>query len=649
MDDFLSIFDRTPRPQIQQLKTAKHEKTVSSENSLKTPSIKSVHIEPNGQPWNSGVVRRIPYSGALALLAVLLCAVADAIILWKSDGQAVQSWSVSPSVLLAILSALANVCLQYAHSQGVVIAWWRKALHGGKLEDLHHYWETGDGVWAAVTSGRGFNLVSLATLVASAVVFDGPLLQRASTVVSKSATTNVNVTAPIAEELPYGYTGYGIINSNFGPYSIVMNQTFAQVVNAYTTRAPITTAFTGCVGNCSGTIKAAGLAVNCSIDAIPWNSNQSWSTGDDVFISAFNWIPAQLFGTDPFPNDPLIDFNLQYITGRSASPEAVGSGVLDSAVDYQGGLGYCNGTRMMKRCSMRSATLVYPILLVNNTLSISGNSSAFPVDHLQAVGDPSDFFDYHDMNPMSYTTLGGIAKAAQNMFNSNAFQSQYSIQINGSLASQYLDYGSGNTSFFTTEDACAINWYDPTSDIVNALNEIMFRTALGASNVSKFSIINESINAEWTNFYEAWPVNVSGSGIPVPQILPMIQTSDINVFESHYSYLAAALALLILGILVVVPTFHGFWELGRAVSLNPLEVAKAFNAEMLQGEGSNVSVSRLMKSFGEKEIQYGEVIDQRMSGIQGLGIMEQPRFRGRRLELADPSRVREPVVHEPYL
>lgn len=118
------------------------------------------------------------------------------------------------------------------------------------------------------------------------------------------------------------------------------------------------------------------------------------------------------------------------------------------------------------------------------------------------------------------------------------------------------------------------------------------------------------------------------------------------MFESHYSYLAAALALMVLGILVVLPTFHGFWELGRNVSLNPLEVAKAFNAEMLQGEGSNASVSRLMQDFGEKEAKYGEVVD---DSFQGLGIMEQPRFTGRRLEIVYPSRVIEPRVQEVYM
>jgi len=77
----------------------------------------------------------MPTLAVLALLMVPLCAGADAVILYKSDGQGVDSWRFSPSVLLAILSAVANMCLQFARSEGVVISWWRKALRGGTLYD----------------------------------------------------------------------------------------------------------------------------------------------------------------------------------------------------------------------------------------------------------------------------------------------------------------------------------------------------------------------------------------------------------------------------------------------------------------------------------------------------------------------------------
>lgn len=187
----------------------------------------------------------------LVLLAVLLCAGADAVILYKPDGKEVDTWKFSPSVLLAILSEKANVCLEFARSEGVIIAWWRKALRGGTLYGLSRYWESGDSLLKAATSGRGFNLVVLANVVASTIVLNSSLLQRASTVTTVPLTRTANVTSPIAQELPYGYTGF---RTFFGvsPPQLVMNKTFGQVFNSYITRDPITAPFTGCGGKCSG-------------------------------------------------------------------------------------------------------------------------------------------------------------------------------------------------------------------------------------------------------------------------------------------------------------------------------------------------------------------------------------------------------------
>jgi hypothetical protein len=43
---------------------------------------------------------------------------------------------------------------------------------------------------------------------------------------------------------------------------------------------------------------------------------------------------------------------------------------------------------------------------------------------------------------------------------------------------------------------------------MDALNEIMFRTALATADISKYSILNFSITDSWTSYYEANPVCV---------------------------------------------------------------------------------------------------------------------------------------------
>lgn len=97
---------------------------MSEEDLTRVPSVNTIpiEIEKHGDPWNPGFLRRLPHTGVLALLMVLLCAGADAVVLYKSDGQEVDTWKISPSVLLAVFSATANVCLEYARAEGVIIA-----------------------------------------------------------------------------------------------------------------------------------------------------------------------------------------------------------------------------------------------------------------------------------------------------------------------------------------------------------------------------------------------------------------------------------------------------------------------------------------------------------------------------------------------
>jgi Protein of unknown function (DUF3176) len=126
LDAALSVFQRPKKSKPHYLRTSKHHKMVSADSSedllTRAPSVNNVLIEKHGDPWVSGFLRRLPYTGVLALLMVLLCAGADAVVLYKSDGQEVDTRTISPSVLLAVFSAAANVCLEYARAEGVILA-----------------------------------------------------------------------------------------------------------------------------------------------------------------------------------------------------------------------------------------------------------------------------------------------------------------------------------------------------------------------------------------------------------------------------------------------------------------------------------------------------------------------------------------------
>ena len=214
------------------------------------------------RPWTPGVWKNFPLQGFLALLGAVLCAVAAAVVLALSDGQPINNWQVrgvdvQPTVLLSIFSTLANAMLAYAFSAGVTIAWWTKALRGGTLAGLHHYWDYSQSTWAVATSGSHFSSVAFASLLLTTSLINGPLLQRASTVGSVTTRDASNLTLAISPD-PFipGATGAFSTHEPISHPSL-FNPLFNEVVQNYNSRMSINVT-TGCNGNCNGTIIAAG-------------------------------------------------------------------------------------------------------------------------------------------------------------------------------------------------------------------------------------------------------------------------------------------------------------------------------------------------------------------------------------------------------
>jgi hypothetical protein len=221
---------------------------------------------PGSSKWSPGFVRRFPLIGIVALVGCVACIAASVGVLVASNGQPIDSWTISPALYLALLTTALNTLAGVAFGEGVKIAWWSSAVRGTTVFSLQSYWASGDSILHAAKPSRGgFNIVSLAKLAVSLIAIDQPLIQRASSVVSRHPSEGIQVTAPIAPEIPYGYTGvpYGqapTLNN------ISMSVPMLNAFNAYTQRRPITHTFTGCrdTDTCTGVVQAGGFAADCS-------------------------------------------------------------------------------------------------------------------------------------------------------------------------------------------------------------------------------------------------------------------------------------------------------------------------------------------------------------------------------------------------
>lgn len=97
---------------------------------------------PTGRPWSPGFWTQLPLSGLLTLLVGFVCATAALTIALLSDEKPLDYWTVGtyalqPTVMIAVLTTLANALLGYAFTSGIAIYWWTSTMAGRSLHHLH--------------------------------------------------------------------------------------------------------------------------------------------------------------------------------------------------------------------------------------------------------------------------------------------------------------------------------------------------------------------------------------------------------------------------------------------------------------------------------------------------------------------------------
>jgi len=201
-----------------------------------------------------------PLLGMLALLVAACSVLFSLAILVASNNKPTDSWSVQPTVYLAVASALANSAMRFAYAQAVVVAWWYLASKGATIRALEDQWNASVSVFHALLPSKGSKslFVRMATVFVTLMIVDGPLLQKASSVVVATQSEMVKLDFALAPELPFGFSGYFQYNS------LSQSRAALTVAQDWMARSPISLP-TACRGSCVGEIVGPGLTVtNCS-------------------------------------------------------------------------------------------------------------------------------------------------------------------------------------------------------------------------------------------------------------------------------------------------------------------------------------------------------------------------------------------------
>lgn len=551
--------------------------------STHTPSVfeyTSVSAWTSRNPWNPSLVRRLPWLSLAALLGALAGAASSVAVLVTSDGKATSEWYIQPTVYLSISSTVTNLFLYLALSEGVNVAWWRRATREDtKLVDLHRHWSYGNSFWAAFTSGRHVNLVALASILVAIGPINGPLLQRALEVNVGHLLQPSNVGIKIAQSLPDGYTGY---LSAQGETQGLLTATFAQTIQAFDRQAAIILNGTGCKGECAATVRGAGFAVDCSKSTTP-----------------FNPTPVDYQNGKVSNTSREARLNETLVFGSYRSWDASEPRTLQLAVQYKD-QHTCDRELQIRNCTLQAVAVDYPVIIVENksTIQLAPDSSIFN-DLVQNA--PETTFN----TTMRPATLAGFYKALSDTYNSEANlrllgADDYELITTGATSSRYAVL---DTTSPTPQADCAVSFTDPSNDILAAVRELMFRTAIAAATSSD----TQHVTAR--------------------------ETTTVPIYKSNYLYLYIALGCAAVGWLAVIPLVISYWHVGRAVSMSPIETAKAFGAPQLRCSDSNADSVKLLKEVGDRPVQYGATT---VSGVEY------------RLEMNEPKYVRVPRAGERF-
>jgi hypothetical protein len=216
------------------------------------------------------------------------------------------------------------------------------------------------------------------------------------------------------------------------------------------------------------------------------------------------------------------------------------------------------------------------------------------------VVTPVDFELTFPDNP---STLGGIWMA---------LNSKYRVQANMSHVGDWnsIDTWDGDivsSTYLRAEDigdlqSYNVTWADPVDDIIAMAHELTLRAAIATTHVMPYDLEGNSI----TNCQPevAYP-NLTLVNRTLEQHATMARSYTETVYQTQVGWVAGAFILIMLACLSIIPTYWGWWNLGRPVTMSPLEIAKAFDAPLLRPTDPNGTAADHIRVVGDMRLRYG--------------------------------------------
>lgn len=501
-------------------------------------------IESN-KPEPKSFMQIIPWTGLVSLAAMILCTIASASVVGVANGKFADSWSIQPSVILAIISAISNIAFNSAMATGIAVRFWLYASRDAHLSQLHYIWDHGRGFGflSALRAGSEARTVAILATIAYITQFaSGPLVQRSvdQSVVNYESTQTMYM--DMATSIPDGWFGtmendyvVGFLNG------VPPQQAIGRNLTMLTRLDPSQPEYI-CNGTCYGYVPGAGFAHRCSTTQHTMPMAIEENNGEIVF-SINSTRKANSTG------DPYMELKIVYVSDVNTS---------------------CISTVTVTTCIIDAAVVEYPVTISNSTISLRIEELT-KMNVLSTYTNPLDLPDRENGSESGLLGgLGGLTASFGDPLWTLSTKDYYPNRKNPrtlyrgpdtNLADVFIQV---QTPQYVDENGpmrkCALTWADPTTYVLNFMHEFLFRSAL-------------RIGMNGTSLIGQPPPQ--GEVSPNRQIFTARRVTPVSVFIIDSGYLSAGIIVMVVAFALVFCLMWGWWKLRRNVTLSPLETVTA--------------------------------------------------------------------------
>ena len=220
---------------------------------------------------------------------------------------------------------------------------------------------------------------------------------------------------------------------------------------------------------------------------------------------------------------------------------------------------HCAGILNLTACTLESAIGEYQVSVSENKTTLIDPSGP------RIVAIANNTAVSHRITKQSYGVHKSTLAASVSMASARVGCLMQVLSLNGTLQVAYLGYNKAvqwiiqdKTAVESHNGACE-TYRDPLSDVMASLNTAMVYNGAFAAKASRDDL----------------------RGNLDPDLLDSVNTTVIgqvigqhNVFHSNYWWFFGAVVVELVCILTLIPTYWGWWRLGRGFSFSPLEIAQ---------------------------------------------------------------------------